>query len=153
MTRVGAATYYFFPDDYFDGLRLALGEHVHLWTVRSGSATIAGAVFTECNGIVQYHLGGTVNDALNSKPLKLLFWRAATWFKERGTRWLHLGGGLGGANDSLMHFKRGFSPQTFPFYTWRVVLNPTMYDELLKRAGRKPDLAQLQRHTSPRIAS
>ena len=139
MTRVGAASYYFFPDEYFDDLRLALGEHVHLWTVRNGPAVIAGAVFTECNGIVQYHLGGTLNDALPSNPLKLLFWRAATWFKERGNRWLHLGGGFGGAQDSLMHFKRGFSSRTFPFYTWRVVLNPKMYDDLLTRAGHMRD--------------
>jgi hypothetical protein len=137
MTRVGAASYYFFTDDYFDDLRVALGEHVHLWIVRTGLTVIAGAVFTERNGIVQYHLGGTLNDALPSNPLKLLFWRAATWFKERGNRWLHLGGGLGGANDSLMHFKRGFSPRTFPFHTWRVVVNAEMYDELLTRAGRK----------------
>jgi hypothetical protein len=139
MTRVGASAYYFFPDDYFDDLRLALGERVHLWTVRAGSDVIAGAVFTECNGIVQYHLGGTLDEALPSNPMKLLFWHAATWFKERGNRWLHLGGGFGGAQDSLMHFKRGFSTRTFPFYTWRVVLNTKTYDDLLTRAGRPPD--------------
>jgi hypothetical protein len=139
MTRVGASPYYLFPSTYFDDLRVALGEHTHLWTVRSGAAVIAGAVFTECNGIVQYHLGGALSTALSSNPLKLLFWRAMTWFKQRGNQWLHLGGGFGGADDSLMHFKRGFSPRTFPFHTWRVVLNPKKYDELLTRAGRKSD--------------
>ena len=112
---------------------------MHLWTVRTGPAVIAGAVFTECNGIVQYHLGGTLNDALPSNPLKLLFWRATTWFKERGNRWLHLGGGFGGEQDSLMHFKRGFSSRTFPFYTWRVVLNAKMYDESPDARWTQPD--------------
>jgi hypothetical protein len=116
-----------------------LGEHVHLWTVRTGPAVIAGAVFTECNGIVQYHLGGTLNDALPSNPLKVLFWRATTWFKERGNWWLNLGGGFGGAQDSLMHFKRGFSNRTFPLYTRRVVLNTETYDDLVTRAGHKKD--------------
>jgi lipid II:glycine glycyltransferase (peptidoglycan interpeptide bridge formation enzyme) len=139
MARVGATSYYLFPDEYFEELRVALGDHAHLWTVRSGSSIIAGAVLTECNGIVQYHLGGTLNHGLPSNPLKLLFSRAMTWFKHRGNTWLHLGGGLGGAEDSLMYFKRGFSPRTFPFHTWRLVLNARVYNELLERAGHQPD--------------
>jgi hypothetical protein len=135
MDRVNAHQYYKFTDDYFAGLRTALGDHVHLWIARSGSDVTAAALFTECNGIVQYHLGATFNRYLPTNPLKLLFHCAATWFKDRGNRWLHLGGGIGGTHDSLMHFKLGFSPQTFPFYTCRVVLEPKLYDELSERAN------------------
>ena len=135
MERVNAHQYYKFADDYFAGLRTALGDHVHLWIARSGSDVTAAALFTECNGIVQYHLGATFNRYLSTNPLKLLFHCAARWFKSRGNRWLHLGGGVGGARDSLMHFKLGFSPQTFPFYTCRIVLEPKLYDELSERAN------------------
>jgi hypothetical protein len=135
MERVGAHPYYLFSDEYFDCLRTALGDHLHLWIVRSGSDVSAAALFTECNGIVQYHLGGTLNRFLPTNPLKLLFHCAATWFKCRGNRWLHLGGGVGGAHDSLMHFKLGFSAQTFPFYTYRIVLDARVYDEVSERAG------------------
>jgi hypothetical protein len=136
MARTGANPYYLFADGYYHALREALGDHIHLWTVRAGSDIVAGALFTECGGIVQYHLGGTAERFLAGNPLKLLFHRAAEWFKMRGNRWLHLGGGVGGASDSLLHFKRGFSPRTFPFYTWRLVLDVDMYDELVARAGR-----------------
>jgi hypothetical protein len=135
MIRNGANPYYLFTDEYYETLREALGDHLHLWTVRAGSDIIAGALLTECNGIVQYHLGGTADRFLTGNPLKLLFHRAMAWFKMRGNRWLHLGGGVGGASDSLLHFKRGFSPDTFPFYTWRLVLDVDTYDELLARAG------------------
>jgi hypothetical protein len=136
MTRVEANPYYMFADEYYVALREALGEHLHLWTVRAGPDVVAGALFTECGGIVQYHLSGTLNLFLPGNPLKLLLHRASEWFKQRSNRWLHLGGGVGGANDTLMHFKRGFSPQTFPFYTWRLVLDSRTYDELLARSGR-----------------
>jgi len=135
MERVDAHSYYNFSDDYFDDLRSALGDHLHLWIARSGSDVTAAALFTESNGIVQYHLGGTFNRFLPMNPIKLLFHCAASWFKSRGNRWLHLGGGVGGARDSLMHFKLGFSAQTFPFYTCRMVLDPTLYNELSERAG------------------
>lgn len=136
MTRVGANPYYLFADEYYGALRSALGDHIHLWTVSAGLDVMAGALFTECRGIVQYHLGGTLDRFLPGNPLKLLFHRAADWFKRRGNRWLHLGGGVGGVRDSLMHFKVGFSPRTFPFYTWQVVLDPDMYAKLLLRARR-----------------
>ena len=141
MERVSAHQYYKFDDDYFAGLRNALGDHLHLWIARSASEVTAAALFTECNGIVQYHLGATFSRFLPTNPLKLLFHVAAAWFKSRGNRWLHLGGGVGGARDSLMHFKLGFSPQTFPFYTWRVVLEPPLYTELSERAGASTKMA------------
>jgi hypothetical protein len=135
MARVDADAYYQFSIDYFRQLRDALDGHVHLWTVRSGSEILAGAVFTECKGIVQYHLGGTLGRHLARQPLKLLFHHAAEWFKARGNRWLHLGGGVGSAQDSLLHFKRGFSPLTFPFHTWRLVLDTDAYGALVHRAA------------------
>jgi lipid II:glycine glycyltransferase (peptidoglycan interpeptide bridge formation enzyme) len=137
MIRVGAGSYYHFTDNYYTELREALGAHVHLWTVGIGGEVMAGALFTECNGIVQYHLGGTRDRFLPYKPLKLLFHSAIQWFKTRGDRWMHLGGGVGGATDSLLHFKQGFSPRTFPFDTWRLVLDATAYHELLTRARRQ----------------
>jgi hypothetical protein len=130
MVRVGANPYYLFDGDYYADLRSALGPHVHLWTVRARSDVVAGVLFTECGGVVQYHLGGTLDAFLPGNPLKFLFHRAGSWFKARGNRWLHLGGGVGGAQDSLMHFKLGFSSRTFPFHTWRVIVDMSMYEAL-----------------------
>jgi hypothetical protein len=138
MARVGATASYLFPNEYFTLLRRALGEHLHLWTVRIGSEVAAGALFTECNGLVQYHLGGTLDRFLPGNPIKLLFHRASEWFSSRGNKWLHLGGGVAGASDSLLHFKLGFSPRTFEFHTWRLILDVERYRELLLRTG-QPD--------------
>jgi hypothetical protein len=45
------------------------------------------------------------------------------WAQERSNSLLHLGGGVGGAEDSLFHFKAGFSPARGQFYTYRVVVD------------------------------
>jgi hypothetical protein len=41
-----------------------------------------------------------------------------------------LGGGVGSAQDSLMHFKSGFSDRRHFFQTWRVVLEKQRYADL-----------------------
>ena len=78
-------------------------------------------LFFEHAGIVQYHLGGTRDRFLETAPMKLLFHFARGWFKERGAEALHLGGGVGGKADALLHFKAGFSPLRARFHTWRIV--------------------------------
>jgi hypothetical protein len=136
MARVNAHSYYRFTDEYYVQLRDALGvDHVHLWIVRRASDVMAGALLTECAGIVQYHLGGTLNCFLSDAPLKLLFHTAIKWARARGNRWFHLGGGVGSANDSLLHFKLGFSPCLINFHTWRLVVDVDRYSDLLIKAG------------------
>ena len=42
----------------------------------------------------------------------------------------HLGGGLGGKEDSLFKFKSGFSKNTADFYLIKSIFNVPLYDEL-----------------------
>lgn len=142
MKRVDAASYYFFSKDYYADLRSALGGNLHLLLVEQGSQVAAAALFTECSGLVQYHLGGTRDEFLPNAPMTLLFNFARTWFKERGARLLHFGGGVGSQQDSLLHFKAGFSSRRARFHSWRLITAPEAYDELVadwrKAAGREP---------------
>jgi hypothetical protein len=131
MTRVQAAPYYFFPDSYYAGLRSALGKRLHLLLVEQHGRVAAAALFTECAGIVQYHLGGTRDEFLHAAPMKLLFHFARSWFKNLGARLLHLGGGAGSQDDSLFHFKAGFSSKRARFHSWRLITAPDAYAELV----------------------
>jgi hypothetical protein len=81
-------------------------------------------------GIVQYHLSGNDEQALKLSPMKTLINHARQWATQRGAEVLHLGGGVGGAQDSLMLFKAGFSDRRHLFKTWRVVLDEQRYTEL-----------------------
>jgi Acetyltransferase (GNAT) domain len=132
MVRHSASPYYFFKDAYFDGLRDALGGSLHLCVVEKDGVIAAAGLFAETNGIVQYHLGGTDEGFARVEPTKLLLHFASGWAKERGNRHLHLGGGVGGADDSLLLFKAGFSPLRHAFHTWRAVIDEAEYRRLVR---------------------
>jgi hypothetical protein len=136
MRRVGATSYYFFDPPYFENLRAALGDQVHLMTVEFGETVAAGGIFFECGGIFQYHLGATRTTYLSRQPTKLMFDEVRRWAKARGGVALHLGGGVGGEGNPLFHFKAGFSRDWRPFHTWRVVADEDVYSSLvLSSAG------------------
>jgi GNAT acetyltransferase-like protein len=131
MERLGAGAYYRFPDRYFEQLRDALGHRLRLSVVDIGGTIAAAGLFVETAGIVQYHLSGSDEAFTRERPIKLLLQFVRAWAKERGNLRMHLGGGVGGKQDSLFRFKAGFSHSRHPFRTLRVVLDEAAYAELV----------------------
>ena len=129
MDRVKARDSYYFGRDYF--ARLAgMPSYVHCCLVEHGDEVAAACVFFECGGIVQAHLGGTRSNFMKQSPFHLLLFHVAGWAKARGNGYFHIGGGVGGAVDRLLEFKRGFSDRTFPFHTLRLITHEERYGEL-----------------------
>jgi hypothetical protein len=141
MRRVSAADEYFFDRPYFAGLRDALGDRMRLLVVDIDGVPAAATLLVETDGIVQYHLTGIDDRFLREAPSKLLIHAATEWARERGNRYLHLGGGVGGARDSLFEFKSGFSRLRLPFHTLRLVVDPAGYERLARERapGADPD--------------
>ena len=108
MRRVGAVNGYFFSQAYYDNLRAALAGSLHLCVVERGNEIAGAGLFTEMHGTVQYHLSGTRSAFVRSHAGTLMIHHVRHWAKERGNTEMHLGGGLGGASNSLLFFKRGF---------------------------------------------
>jgi Acetyltransferase (GNAT) domain len=132
MERRSAASHYFFDDVYFDGLRAALGDRLHLWLVSIGDAIAAAGLFAETCGIVQYHLSGADEAFARERPTKLMLHAVRTWAQARGDLEMHLGGGVGAAEDSLLAFKGGFSRRRHPFFTLRLVVDADAYRRLVR---------------------
>ncbi len=130
MRRVSANAFYLFDADYVERFVEALAETVHLFVCTLNGHVIAGGLFTLTDGIVQYHLGGTRNDYLKLSPMKVIFDRVRLWANERGAHVFHLGGGLSAQEDSLFHFKAGFSDRRHECAVWRWVLLPDVYRDL-----------------------
>ena len=135
MTRVGATPEYFFPRSYFHQLVAGLDGFVHLVAAVRDDELLAGGLFFTCQGLVQYHLGATWTEALREQPMKLVFDATWRWARDQGATDLHLGGGVGGAADSLFHFKAGFSDRRHAFETLRVIVDPEAYRRLCAGAG------------------
>jgi hypothetical protein len=131
MARRSAAPFYFFKETYFDRLRDALGESLHLCVVEKDGAIAAAGLFVETDGIVQYHLSGTGDAFTMVQPTKLMMHFVRGWAKARGNEVLHLGGGVGGQSDSLLQFKVGFSPLRHTFATLRIVIDEQEYGRLV----------------------
>jgi len=157
MDSVNAADQYYFGIEYFKRLKKALEEKIFLCVVKEKPGNVVAAgLFTECSGIVQYHLSGTLRDPEHKNTTKLMLEYVTNWAKERGNRYFHLGGGVGSEEDSLFFFKSGFSKLLSEFYTWRMIVNEDIYQECVEiweeRSGREgielPDFFPVYRKKS-----
>ena len=140
MTRVNARDSYYFGRDYFEKLA-SMPDGVHCCVAEIEGNVAAACIFFECDGIVQAHLGGTKSEYLSKSPFHLVLYHVAGWAKSRGNHHLHLGGGVGGSGDRLLHFKRGFSPLLFPFHTARLITNEEAYGKLTALRARASDVS------------
>jgi len=135
-----ADPFYRFSAGYFDELRHCLGERLHLGLVLDpGGAAAAAGLFTQVDGLVQFHLSGTSAAHRRAGPAKLMLIHMRDWAKARGARTLHLGGGVGCREDSLAFFKQGFSKLRSRFRTFRMILRPECYRDLVARLGPDPE--------------
>jgi hypothetical protein len=135
MARRHAAPDYHFPDAYFAGLQRALSTRLRLGVVEIDGAFAAGGLFVFTGGLVEYHLSATDARFERQRPTKLLLHFVRTWAAARGLTRFHLGGGVGGHEDTLFAFKAGFSPDRQPFQTLRAVCDEEAYGELVRSAA------------------
>ena len=96
----------------------------------------AAGLFVETRGIVQYHLSGTDDAFRDVQPTKLMLHFVRAWARDRGNHVFHLGGGVGGDDDSLLWFKTGFAPAGHSFATLRIVLDEAEYERIRRPAIR-----------------
>jgi hypothetical protein len=131
MEQIGAGRSYYFPVGYFDALFLFLGTEN--WLAYHEGKAVAGAVFlvSEQAKMVEYHLGAKLQGFEQLRaPIGLLH-HAAAFYQSLGYRRLYLGGGRSTeVNDSLLFFKRGFSPYTAPFRFGSRIYDPEQYARL-----------------------
>ncbi|BBH71591.1 hypothetical protein ACTI_82760 [Actinoplanes sp. OR16] len=132
MRRVGATDYYFFTREHIAALHDAVGDRMHLAVALEGDEVVGGNTFFEYDGIATGYVSST-RRAPKRYADEMLYDEVRRWCKSRGDEVFHLGGGKGGANDSLFSYKAGFSPSRHPFHTWRVIADPAAYRALVRQ--------------------
>jgi len=138
MARVKAESYYYFNESYFFNMLNSADFESSVLLLYCGDEISSGAFVTYSNNIMQFHLAATNNQYLHEGPMKLLIDEATLIGREKNMNYLHLGGGVGGNEDSLFEFKAGFSDTILNFKTWRFVSNPEAYSQLVReRWGNK----------------
>lgn len=144
MRRVKANPAYFFNKKYFlDLMNSSDFETELLLAINIETTEIAGgAIFTKKNTIVQYHLSGTSERYLDLNPVKLLLDEMRIRATQEGFSYFNLGGGVGSKEDSLLHFKSGFSKDSIPFKVWKYMVNQNIYDDLVLQRKDIPNCEQ-----------
>ncbi len=141
MQRVQAETSFLtFNRDYFFLLQKNLDHKLFVCIVEYQGRIISAGLYSECSGIVQGLLGGTTHEGLKLSPTSLEFYQASLWAKQCGNSILHLGGGVGGAEDGLYQYKANFSKQRHAFYTASIIIDPVQYRWLLDSHAKKHNI-------------
>jgi lipid II:glycine glycyltransferase (peptidoglycan interpeptide bridge formation enzyme) len=110
MRRREAESFYFFPAAYWEELAEGLKDALVLFEARDEDGLAAAALSLASPPWLHYHLGATSDRARRVGVAALLMLTAARWGRERGFSLFHLGGGVGGREDSLWEYKRRFAP-------------------------------------------
>lgn len=131
MDRLNAETQYYYDTDYFISVLNIEGFNNKLILVYDQGEMICGALIMASKYIIRNHLSATSSDYLKESPSKLLTDEISRIGRELGVSAFHLGGGVGGREDSLFKFKRYFSDQLLPDFVWCYTFNEQVYNELL----------------------
>jgi len=108
MRRAGASPFYLFPARYWDAL--ATGVRLVRVDVRNRGELLASVLGMGEQPWLHYHLGGAADAARGTGASHLALYSLASWGRDHGYSTLHLGGGVGGRDDSLLEFKLRFAP-------------------------------------------
>jgi lipid II:glycine glycyltransferase (peptidoglycan interpeptide bridge formation enzyme) len=136
MKRLEADSEYFFDSEYFHQFLDNFSFESKLLLAKIGNEIVGGAIFTFVNSIMQYHLSGESIDYKNLSSIKLIIDEARLMGCDHNMKYLHLGGGLkGSSEDSLFHFKRGFSDSLFDFKGWQLIVDQSNYSYLIDFFG------------------
>lgn len=149
MVRVGARPEYFFDDAYYNMIFNSPDIDSKLFFVVKDNVKVAASIFVFTGDIIQYHLSGTRGDYLKNSPVRLIIDHVRIYGTENGYKELHLGGGVGSSEDSLFKFKAGFSDCRHQFKVWRHIVNPTIYNQLVKEHNPHPNSTYFPLYRSP----
>lgn len=134
MRAVGAESFYFFNESFFNDTFEVLKEQVYLFNIRNKTGKLlCSAIVFKYNDFTHYHLSGRSKDADNSVNNYLLD-QVIRFSIKSGAKQFHLGGGRSTcAEDSLLKFKMSFSKTTKPFFIGKRVHDQEVYDKLVNQ--------------------
>jgi serine/alanine adding enzyme len=110
MRRRNASSFYFFPEPYWLHLATKLEDALVRFDAYEDGEVIASILCLAAPPLLHYHLGASSERGQSLGANHALFCETAAWAAERSFRHFHLGGGVGGFEDSLFEFKRRFDP-------------------------------------------
>lgn len=132
MDRDGADPYYYFGEPFFDSVLYDLRHNSMIFYAKWNGEIISMCIILFANRQMHYHLSALDRQYQQLASTNLLLYEAACWGCKQGYRTLHLGGGVGGQEDSLYRFKKAFArDSSMVFSIGRKCFDPNVYDRLV----------------------
>lgn len=132
--------FYYFNGDFFDNFFTNFYDELEIFRVEYQGKTIAATVVLGKYGILHDYLRGSRPQYLSFRANDFMVHNIIGWAKDNGYSHYSLGGGHStNQNDSLLNFKKSFSPDRKNFYIYKRVHNLEKYRQLCSVAGLKED--------------
>ena len=132
MTRRNAASYYFFPREFFESLIRDLKGHCAFFHVVHEDKVVSSELVLLSHRHAYFFLGGTFAEAFDLRPNDLLQHETFRWCRDAGKKSLVLGGGYRGS-EGLLRYKKSFAPTgEVPFRVGLKIHDPARAAELLE---------------------
>lgn len=140
MLKDDAEEYYYFKEPFYEAIDKYLNDNYEVFWAEYEGKKIAMSIMIFANGMLNYHLSGSVLEYRNLAPSNLLLYKAALWGCELGMKTFHLGGGVGSGEDNLYKFKAAFNRNSsYVFSIGRQIFDHGSYDRLVElRAANDP---------------
>jgi serine/alanine adding enzyme len=110
MRRREAAAFYHFPEEYWLHLANELSDALLRFDAYEDGELAASILCLSSPPLLHYHLGASSERGQSLGANHVLFCETGAWAAVHGYSLFHLGGGVGGFEDSLYEFKRRFDP-------------------------------------------
>ena len=133
MDRLSASKDYYFDEDYFSQMLRTAEFKSKLLLVYHGEEMICGALVICSMNVIRNHLSATNKDYLKQSPSKLLTDEISILGRNMGMQYFHLGGGVGGKEDSLFAFKASFSNSYLDDHLWCLIADQEAYTCLVDK--------------------
>jgi hypothetical protein len=132
MGRLIADNLYYFSREYFYSFLNNPCFKAKLFLVKKDNETAGGALLTFTNNIIQVHLSCDNIKYRTKSPVKMIIDHARLLGCDLNMKLLHMGGGRhGSSDDSLFHWKAGFSNLRFVFSGWQLIVDESKYNYLI----------------------
>ncbi len=128
MKRVGSDKRHFFPLEFF--IKLSRIKGVNFYYVLFEGNILCCAIFLKFYPFGTYFL--SASNILKRGGTHFMLWNFMEEIYKERFEFFCLGGGLSKGNDSLLHFKLGFSKNMKPYFISRKIYFKEIYDELTK---------------------
>lgn len=134
MKKDNAKQYYFFNEEFYNSIRTDLSDYARIFYAEKDKKIIAASIIIGANGLLNYHLSGSLTEYQQYAPNNLLLYEVAKWGSKNGYKSFYLGGGVGAHEDSLFKFKRSFyRGELNHYYIGKRIFDKEVYDNLVRQ--------------------